>query len=159
MSTKVNFVLLLTLLKSFFRYSTMTSMALSRRTDGYKLTTSYDIWISVGDIFHVFASLTNSKDFLIFCWLLFSVGWIILTRYLEIPYGGVPVGKNQIIFLQRCIYHNITPKSFRLKTPIKLRKAFHIMKVYKTKLIVIAKKTPKKECITQHSRLTNLVKL
>ena len=61
MSTKVNFVLVLTLLKSFFRYSTMTSMALSRGADGYKLTTSYGAWISVGDIFHVFvfASLTN----------------------------------------------------------------------------------------------------
>ena len=85
MSTKVNFVLLLTLLKSLSRYSTMTSIALSRGTDGYKLTTSYDTWISVGDIFHIFASLTNSTEFLILYWLLFSVGWTILTRYLEIP--------------------------------------------------------------------------
>ena len=60
-------------------------IALSRGTDGHKLTTSYDTWISVGDIFHVFALLTNSTEFLILCWLLFSVGWIILTRYLEIP--------------------------------------------------------------------------
>ena len=43
------------------------------------------------------------------------------------------VAKNQIIFLQRCIYHNITSKSFRLKT------AFSIMNVYKKKLIVIHK--------------------
>ena len=76
MSTKVNFVLVGTLLKSFFRYSTMTSIALSRGIDGYKLRTSYDTWISVGDIFHVFASLTNSTEFLILCWLFFSVGWI-----------------------------------------------------------------------------------
>ena len=63
----------------------MTSIALSRGTDGYKLTTAYDIWTSVGDIFHAFASLTNLTEFSILCWLLFSVGWIILTRYLEIP--------------------------------------------------------------------------
>ena len=85
MSTKLNFVLVLKLFKSFFRYSAMTSIVLSRVVDGYKLATSYDTWISVGDIFHVFALLTNSTEFLILCWLLFSVGWIILTRYLEIP--------------------------------------------------------------------------
>ena len=90
MSTKVNFVLLLALLRFFFRYSTMTTRVLSRGKDGYKLTTSYDTWISVGHIFHDFALLTNSTEFLILCWLLFSAGWILLTRYLEIPYGGVP---------------------------------------------------------------------
>ena len=90
MPTKVNLVLYLTLLKSFFRYSMMTSIALSRETDGYKSATSYDNWFSVGDIFHVFASLTNSTEFLIYFWLFFSVFWIILTRYLEIPWGGAP---------------------------------------------------------------------
>ena len=65
MSIKVNFVLLLTLFESFFRYSTMASIALSSGTDEYKSTTSFDTWISVNDIFHVFTSLTNSTDFLI----------------------------------------------------------------------------------------------
>ena len=51
--------------------------------------------------------------------------------------------KNQMIFLQRCIYHNITPKSFQLKTPSKSRKLFNIMNVYKKKLIVIAKSNAK----------------
>ena len=50
-----------------------------------KLTTPYNTWISVGDIFHVFASLANLTEFLILCVLLFSVGCIILMRYLEIP--------------------------------------------------------------------------
>ena len=50
------------------------------------------------------------------------------------------VAKNQMIFLQRCIYHNITPKSFQLKTPIKSRKAFNIMYVYNR----IAKNNAKK---------------
>ena len=53
------------------------------------------------------------------------------------------VAKNQMIFLQRCIYHNITPKSFRLKTPTKSKKAFNIMNVHKKKLIVIAKNNAK----------------
>ena len=53
------------------------------------------------------------------------------------------VSKNQMTFLQRCIYHNITPKSFRLKTPIKSKKAFNIMNVYKKKLIVIDKNNAK----------------
>ena len=53
------------------------------------------------------------------------------------------IAKNQMIFLQRRIYHNITLKSFRLKSPIKSRKAFNIMKVYKKKLMVIAKNNAK----------------
>ena len=54
------------------------------------------------------------------------------------------IAKNQMIFLQRHIYHNITLKSFRLRSPIKSRKAFNIMKVYKKKLMVIAKNNAKK---------------
>ena len=53
--------------------------------------TLYNTWISVGDIFHVFASLANLTEFLILCLLLFSVGCIILTRYLEILQGGFPI--------------------------------------------------------------------
>ena len=53
------------------------------------------------------------------------------------------IAKNQMIFLQRRIYHNITLKCFRLKSPIKSRKAFNIMKVYKKKLMVIAKNNAK----------------
>ena len=55
------------------------------------------------------------------------------------------VSKNQMTFLQQCIYHNITPKSFRLKTPIKSKKAFNIMNVYKKKLIVIDKNNAKEK--------------
>ena len=50
-----------------FQISTMTSITLSRETDGCKLTTSFDTWISFGDIFHVFPSLKNSTEFLILC--------------------------------------------------------------------------------------------
>ena len=48
-----------------------------------------------------------------------------------------------MIFLQRYIYCNITAKSFRLKTPIKSRKAFNIINVHKKKLIIIAKNNTK----------------
>ena len=41
----------------------ITSIALSKRTDGYKLTIPYDTWISVGEIFHVFALLANLTVF------------------------------------------------------------------------------------------------
>ena len=53
--------------------------------DVYNLTTSCDTWVLVGDIFYVFNSLKTSTEFLILCWLLFSVGRIILTSYLEVP--------------------------------------------------------------------------
>ena len=43
------------------------------------------------------------------------------------------VAKNQMIFLQRCIYYNITQKPFRLKTPIQSKKTFNIINVYKKK--------------------------
>ena len=49
------------------------------------------------------------------------------------------IAKNKLIFLQRYIYHNITPKSFRIKSPIRSKKAFNIMKEYSRKLINIAK--------------------
>ena len=49
------------------------------------------------------------------------------------------IAKNQLIFLQRCIHHNIQPKSFRIKSPIKSKKAFNMMKEYSRKFIVIAK--------------------
>ena len=63
----------------------MTSIALLMGADVYNFTTSYDTWVLVGDIFLVFTSLKTSTEFLILCWLLFSVGRIILTSYLDVP--------------------------------------------------------------------------
>ena len=68
------------------------------------------------------------------------------------------VARNQIIFQQRWMYHNITPKSFWFKTSIKSKKAFNIMGVYKKKLIAIAKNNTK-ERITKPSNLTNFAKV
>ena len=53
------------------------------------------------------------------------------------------VAKNLMIFLQRCIYLNITPESFLLKKPIKSIKAFNIMNKYQKKLILISKNNTK----------------
>ena len=74
----------------------MTSIALLRGADVYNLTTSYDTWVLVGSIFHVFTSLKNSTELLILCWLLFSVVWIILTSYLEFPEGGVLINDTTV---------------------------------------------------------------
>ena len=49
------------------------------------------------------------------------------------------IAKNQLIFLQRCIHHNIPPKLFQIKSPIKSKKALNIMKEYSRKFITVAK--------------------
>ena len=69
----------------------MTWIDLSSGTDGYRFTTSRDSWVSVGSIFQSFGSCTNDVEFWILLLLLFSFGWIIWTRYLDIPYVGVPM--------------------------------------------------------------------
>ena len=53
------------------------------------------------------------------------------------------IAKNQLILLQGCIHHNITPKSFQLKTPIKSKKAFNVMTECSKRLIIIAKNNAK----------------
>ena len=62
------------------------------------------------------------------------------------------IAKNQLIFLQRCIHHNITPKSFQIKIPIKSKKTFNISKEYSWKLIVIAKPVLNNECTKQQKK-------
>ena len=49
------------------------------------------------------------------------------------------IAKNQLIFLQRCIHHNIPPKLFQIKSPIKSKQALNIMKEYSRKFITVAK--------------------
>ena len=74
---------------SLFNISIITATALSIETDGYKFTTSKEVCISLGDIFHSFASFTNEYEFKTL--RLFKVGCIILTKYFEFPYGGEPM--------------------------------------------------------------------
>ena len=53
------------------------------------------------------------------------------------------VSKNQLIFLEKCLTHGVTPKSFRIKPPIKSQKAPPITKDYRKKLLVLAKNDAK----------------
>ena len=73
LSAKVTFVLVTALLISSLRYPTMMSIALSSGTDGYKLTSSYSTWISVGYTVNVFVLLINSTEILILRFLSFGV--------------------------------------------------------------------------------------
>ena len=57
------------------------------------------------------------------------------------------ITKKQLIFLQRCMHHKITPKLFQIKSPIKSKKAFKIMEEHSRKLIVIPKKGGNNECM------------
>ena len=48
---------------SLFNTSIITETASSIGTDGYKFTISKEIWISLGDIFHSFASSSKEDEF------------------------------------------------------------------------------------------------
>ena len=49
------------------------------------------------------------------------------------------IAKSKLIFLQRCINRNCTPKSFQLKSPTKTKNTFNIKKEYSRKLTVVPK--------------------
>ena len=51
--------------------------------------------------------------------------------------------KNKLIFLQKCLTYNIIPKSFRIRSPIKSKKAVNIMREFAKKMVVIAKNEAK----------------
>ena len=54
------------------------------------------------------------------------------------------ISKNQLIFLEKCLTHNVTPKSLRIKPPIKSQKANRIAEECQKKLLVLAKDNAKK---------------
>ena len=54
------------------------------------LSTSKEVCISLGDIFHSFAPSTNEDEFKMLCLLLLMVGCIILIKYFEVPYSADP---------------------------------------------------------------------
>ena len=57
--------------------------------------------------------------------------------------------KNQLIFLEKCIAHQIIPKSFKLKTPIRSRNANRIVQKTRTDLLVCAKNDAKRRFFKQ----------
>ena len=76
---------------SLFNISIIIATASSVGTDGYFFTTSKEVCISLGDIFHSFPSSTNEYEFKTVYLFLFKVGYIILTKYFEVPYSGDPI--------------------------------------------------------------------
>ena len=64
--------------------------------------------------------------------------------------------KNPLIFLERCIKNNVTPKSFCLISLIKSRKGFNIKKECSRKLIVLARNDVK-QSMHFHSRKVDTI--
>ena len=52
------------------------------------------------------------------------------TRELQCKKIKAAASKNQLIFLEKCFTHDVTPKTFRIKPPIKSQKATRITKEY-----------------------------
>ena len=65
------------------------------------------------------------------------------TRELQHKKIKAAVSKNQLTFLEKYLTHDVTPKSFRIKPPIKSQKATCITKEYRKKSLVLAKKNAK----------------
>ena len=76
---------------SLFNISIITATASSIGTDGYKFTTSKEVYISLGDIFHSLVSSTNADEFKTLCLFLFKIGCITLTKYFKVSYAGDPI--------------------------------------------------------------------
>ena len=66
-----------------------------------------------------------------------------ITRELQHKKIKAAVSKNQLIFLEKCLTHDVTQKSFKIKPPIKSQKATRITKEYRKKLLVLAKNDAK----------------
>ena len=65
------------------------------------------------------------------------------------------VSKNQLIFMEKCLTH-VTPKSFRIKPPIKSQKAIRITKEYQKKLLVLAKNDAKQRLPNYNIKVNDL---
>ena len=66
-----------------------------------------------------------------------------ITRELQCKKIKAAVSKKKTIFLEQCLTHNVTPKTFRTKPPIKSQKATCITKEYQKKLLVLTKNNAK----------------
>ena len=59
--------------------------------DEYKLTMSYDTWISSWVISNVDVPFTNDDEFITRYRFLFKVGFMVSTKYFDVLYGAVPI--------------------------------------------------------------------
>ena len=66
------------------------------------------------------------------------------------------VSKNQLFFLEKCLTHDVTPKSFRIKPPIKSQKTCRITKEYRKKLLVLAKNDAKEKLRNYNMKVNEL---
>ena len=53
------------------------------------------------------------------------------------------VAKSQLIFLERCMANNITPTSFRIKSPILSKRGENLIEQYQKKLLQLARNEAK----------------
>ena len=74
----------------------------------------------------------------------YGTGATKLTIQLKKEKDKVATSKNQLIFLRRCISHKIIPKSFRIKSPLKNKRAMLINEKYRFDLLINAKNDAKK---------------
>ena len=64
--------------------------------------------------------------------------------------------KNQMVFLYECLSNNVTPKSFRLRAPIKTTKCENIMKELRRKLLNHARNEAKGALHESKNRIMNI---
>ena len=64
--------------------------------------------------------------------------------------------KNQMVFLYKCLPNNVTPKSFRIRAPIKTTKCKNIMKELRRKLLTHARNEAKRRLHESKNRIMNI---
>ena len=64
--------------------------------------------------------------------------------------------KNQMVFLYKCLSNNVTPKSFRLRAPIKTTECENIMKELRRKLLTNAPNEAKRRLHECKNRIMNI---
>ena len=83
---------------------------------------------------------------------------LLLLRELQRKKIKAAVSKNQLIFWEKCLTHDVTPQLFRIKPPIKPQKATHITKEYQKKLLVLAKNDIKQRLRNYNIKVNDLSK-
>ena len=64
--------------------------------------------------------------------------------------------KNQWIFLERCVSHNIIPKSFRVRCPIRSARGEKLTRDYRMKLVILAKSETKNKYFMNCARFNKI---
>ena len=81
-----------------FKVSIKMFTALSPGIEGYKR----DLYLIL-IYFPGFASCTNVYELIIQCMFLFKVGCVISTKYLDVPYGTVPIVDTIVLTRERLV--------------------------------------------------------